>query len=288
MPRSNWTLLFSAAGVVALLFSGSEAAEPEKGADVAAQRLEFMLNAVRRFEVGPENNQEARWSLHAKPLLRWSNPFSGVRDGMVVMWTDGARPVVLAQVFPAQEGPLWYIQCQSLAAGPFVLRDERRALWEPRVAGEKFRPLEGAKPLEGAEPPAENRAKRLVQMRALGQQFAAFDDFGIRPTDKERTRYELRFMGNPVYRYEMPDRDIIDGAVFPFVLGTAPELLLVFEARQQRDGSRHWEYLLAPLTVWAVEVKHGDKSVWQVAERYGKYSARDAYHSWALDERFDR
>ena len=95
-------------------------------------------------------------------------------------------------------------------------------------------------------------------------------------------------MTNPVYRYEMPEREIIDGAVFPFVLGTAPELLLVLEARNDDDGTRHWEYLLAPLTVWAVEVKHGDQSVWKVAERYGKHSARDAYHSWALDEPFDR
>jgi len=29
-------------------------------------------------------------------------------------------------------------------------------------------------------------------------------------------------------------------------------------------------------------------SVWKVAERFGKHSARDAYHSWALDETFDR
>ena len=280
---SKWTRVFSAAAVVALLqFSGSRADEPERDDDAAAARLEFMLGAVRRFEVGPDDNQAARWSLHAKPLLRWSNPFSGVRDGMVIMWTDGARPAVLAQVFPAQEGPLWFIQCQSVASGPFALRDDRRVLWEPRVAGEKFHPL------DGAEAPAEGRAKRLTQLRALAQQFAAFDDFRIRPSDKETTRYGLRLMTNPVYRYEMPESKIIYGAVFPFVLGTAPELLLVLEARQDDDGTRHWEYLLAPLTVWALEVKHGDQSVWEVAERYGKHSSRDAYHSWALDETFDR
>src|SRR5207253_765023 len=110
----------------------------------------------------------------------------------------------------------------------------------------------------------------------------------IHPADKERTRYELRLMTSPVYRYEMPEREIIDGAVFPFVLGTAPELLLMLEARKDDDGTRHWEYLLAPLTVWAVEVKHGNQSVWKVAERFGKHSARDSYHSWALDETFDR
>lgn len=285
MPRmiSNWIRIISTAGVVSLLhLSGSRAAEPEKGDDVAAERLEFMLNAVRRYEVAPDDNPAARWPLRSKPLLRWSNPFSGVRDGIVIMWTDGARPAVLAQVFPAQEGPLWFIQCQSLAAGPFALGDGRRVLWEPREAGEKSHRL------DSAESPAEGRAKRLTQMRTLAQQFAAFDDFGIRPTDKERTRYELRLMTNPVYRYETPEAEIIDGAVFPFVLGTAPELLLILEARQGDDGTRQWEYLLAPLTVWAVEVKHGNQSVWKVAERYGKHSARDAYHSWPLDETFAR
>ncbi|HJT31257.1 MAG TPA: hypothetical protein VJ783_04355 [Pirellulales bacterium] len=280
---SDRTRLVSAAVVVTLLLlSGSQGAEPEKGDDVAAERLEFMLSAARRYNVAPDDNQSARWPLHAKPLLRWSNPFSGVRDGVVVMWTDGARPAILAQVFPAQEGPLWFIQCQSLAAGPFALRDDRRALWEPRAEGEKFHLL------DDAEPPAESRAKRLMQMRALGQQFAAFDDFRIRPTDEETTRYPLRFMTNPIYRYETPEHKIIDGAVFPFVLGTAPELLLVLEARQDDDETRHWEYLLAPLTVWAVEVKRGNQTVWKVAERFGKHSARDAYHSWALDGTFDR
>jgi hypothetical protein len=82
---SNWTRAFSAAGLVALLqFSGSRAAEPEKGDDAAAPRLEFILSAVGRYEVAPDDNQAARWPLHAKPLLRWSNPFFGVRDGIVV------------------------------------------------------------------------------------------------------------------------------------------------------------------------------------------------------------
>jgi hypothetical protein len=282
MMTSNWARFFIAAGVLALLsLSALSAEEPQKGDDAAARRLEFMLSAVRRYEVAPDDNPEARWSLHPKPLLRWSNPHSGVRDGLVIMWTDGARPAILAQVFPAQEGPLWFIQCQSLALGPFALRDGQRPLWEPRVAGEAFHRL------EGAEPPAESRAKRLTQMRSLARQFSAVDDFRIHPADKEAVQYGLRLMANPVYRYEMPERKIMDGAVFPFVLGTAPELLLVLEAREDDNGTGHWEYLAAPLTVWAVEVKHRNQSVWKVAERYGKHSARDAYHSWALEQTFE-
>lgn len=278
--HSAWAC--SAACLTSLfLFSAGSAAETEGEKDVAEERLEFMLHAVRDLKAIPDDEPMAPWPLYAKPLLRWSNPVAGIRDGVVVMWTDGARPAVLAQVFPTKDN-IWLAECQSLAPGPFMMRGDR-VLWEPRQPGEGFQRL------DDADPPAESRAKRLIQMRALAQQFTAFDDFRIHDYDKEATRHALRLMTNPVYRYEMPERQVVDGAVFSYVLGTDPEVFLVLEARQNKDGSRRWEYLLAPMTCWAIEVKRRDQTVWKVAERIEKqHDPRDTYYLWRLDESFDR
>lgn len=259
----------------------SPADEPDKADNVAAERLEFMLDTVRNLEVTPDRDPAEHWTLHPQPVLRWSNPVAGIRDGLVVMWTDGARPVALAQVFPTKDN-LWIHEFQSLAPGPFVMRDGPRVVWEPRQAGETFHAL------ADVPPPADSAAKRLMQMRTIARAFTAFDDFRILPSDTKTTRYELRLMANPVYRYEIPSSRVLDGAVFPFVLGTDPEVFVVVEAREKSDGSRVWEYLIAPLTCWGLEVKHKDKTVWTMEERYGKSSARDSYHILLPGKNFDR
>jgi hypothetical protein len=274
--------------VALLVLSSALSEEPEKADDVAAERLQFMLGTVQDLEAVADADRRSadggsanRWTLYSQPILRWSNPVAGIRDGIVAMWTDGARPVVLAQVFPTKDN-VWIHEFQSLAPGPFVMRQGPRVIWEPRQAGETFHSL------SDAPPPADSAARRLAQMRAIAREFTAFDDFRIHHADKETTRHQLRLMANPVYRYEMPSRQVLDGAVFPFVLGTDPEVFVVIEARDKGDGSRAWEYLLAPLTCWGLEVKHKDKTVWTMDERFGKHSARDTYHIVLPAKIFDR
>lgn len=269
--------------MLALPRSGVRAAEPEGEStrQLAAERLDFMLGTVRDFEVIPDGRPTDRWPLYAKPVLRWSNPVGGIRDGIVVMWTDAARPVILAQVFPTKDN-YWIHEFQSLAAGPFSVRDGERVLWEPRKAGGEFQRL------ADVPPPAGSAAKRLLQMRSLAREFSAFDDFRIHHDDKEATRHELRLLSSPVYRYESRSEHVLDGAVFAFVLGTDPEVFLILEARKTADGNGAWEYLLAPMTCWALQVKHKNQTVWTMEERFGKHSPRDAYHVWLPQVTFDR
>lgn len=276
--QTRWR--FGTAAVFALVLVSSAPGE-EADDKVAAERLEFMLSTVRDLEVVPNERPMDRWPLYAQPILRWTNPVAGIRDGIVVMWTDGRRPAILAQVFPTKDN-FWIHECQALASGQFVMRDGQRVLWEPREAGGEFREL------EGAPPPAAGAAKRLSQMRSLAREFTAFDDFRIHHTDKEATRHELRLMANPVYRYEMPEQGLVDGGVFPFVLGTDPEIFLILEARRNSTGEQSWQYLFAPMTCWGLEVKHRDRTVWTIAERFGKHSARDPYHVMLPAKTFDR
>lgn len=275
---------FATATLVALSLSSLWAAEKEdeNAGRLTAERLDFMLGTVRDFEVIPDERPTDRWPLYAKPILRWSNPVGGIRDGIVVMWTDGTRPVVLAQVFPTKDN-LWIHEFQSLADGPFRIREGERVLWEPRSAGCESHWLADAPP-----PPAASAANRLLQMRSLAREFSAFDDFRIHHTDQETTRHELRLLSTPVYRYAARAKGVSDGGVFAFVLGTDPEVFLILEARTTADGSGSWQYLLAPMTCWALEVKHKDQTVWTMDERFGKHSPRDPYHIWLPPVKFDR
>jgi hypothetical protein len=95
------------AGVFAwTVFSAALADEPEDKRKAAAERLEFMMKSVGDFQVVPTGEAAVRWDLYPKPLLRWTNPVGGVPDGIIVMWTDGVRPAILAQVFQTKDG-LW-------------------------------------------------------------------------------------------------------------------------------------------------------------------------------------
>lgn len=58
---------------------------PDEVDDVAAQRLEFMLETVRSLEAAPDRSPDDRWTLHPQPILRWTNPVAGIRDGIVAM-----------------------------------------------------------------------------------------------------------------------------------------------------------------------------------------------------------
>ena len=71
-----------------------------------------------------------------------------------------------------------------------------------------------------------------AQMRELAREFTAHtvDDLGA--------RWQLRLLSRPLYRYEMAEGDLIEGAIFAFVsdAGTDPEIVLVLEA--VKDGEK--------------------------------------------------
>jgi hypothetical protein len=188
------------------------------------------------------------------------------------MWKEGERPAIFAQIFQLKTG-LWIHECQSLASAGFSMRLGKETKWEPEEAALKFSPL------PDAPRAADSALKRLIQMKALAARFSATDDFKSM-VDGKATRYELRLLSTPVYRYRDPKQGINDGVVFAFVHGTDPELFLILE-HQGKGDKAGWSYALAPMTCWAVQAKLGKAEVWSVPERLNKSTARGPYHVWA-------
>jgi hypothetical protein len=81
-------------------------------------------------------------------------------------------------------------------------------------------------------------------------------------TDQE----PLRLLPRPLYCYDLanakdPDPNLLDGALFAYVLGTDPEVVLVLEAVGTAEKAE-WQYAFARATSGGLEVKQGDEVAW--------------------------
>jgi len=83
-----------------------------------------------------------------------------------------------------------------------------------------------------APKPAKTPAERLRQMKAIAEGFkATMTGWAADNSDQEA----LRLLPRPLHRYDLanakdPDPKLVDGALFAYVQGTDPEVVLILEA----------------------------------------------------------
>lgn len=265
----RWQILAAAALAVFALSAAAQEPAPD-GEKERQERLALMKQQAAEYTLTSDGG--GKLTLHDEAILRFSSPVGGVPDGIVVMWKEGERPAVFAQVFQIKDGR-WLHECQSLASGGFKMQIGDQVFWQPKEPAGAFQLL------PDAPAPAATAGRRLVQMKAIAAEFSAADDFKINSTDQEATRHELRLLPTPVYRYQDSESGIADGAVFAFVHGTDPEVFLVLENRTG-GGKSAWHYALAPMTCWSVSAKRNEKTVWTAPERLNKSTPADPYHIW--------
>lgn len=278
LPRTSVFLVMRSILLLAVLSGFADqgvigAADPPADSETdAAARLEFMLDSAEEYEVRLTTEDNRALAPHGEALLRFNNPVSGLRDGVLVMWKDGPRPAVFGQLFQIQDGQ-WIHEFQSVAQAPLQFLRDGESMWAPRTAAPEFVLMEAA-------PPAAGRSTRLRQMRMLADRFSAVEDFKISPTEPAGEKSRLRLLPTPLYRYDTDAGELVDGAVFGFVHSTDPELLLVIEAR--RDGDKtSWHYALAAMTCWGIQAQLDEEDVWSSPERNGTSTPRDLYHVWS-------
>jgi hypothetical protein len=203
----------------------------------------------------------------AKPLvaLRWANNARGSEDGTTVLFVAGGRPVAVCCIYP------WDKRLEhgfeSLSRQRVIGRRDGRIVWAPQEAGVSFAQI------PEAPTPEEGRIQRLRQMKALAEQFqATMLGWKVDSTDRE----ELRLLSKPLFRYEPQDEKVIDGAVFAFVTGTDPEVLLMIEA--VREGERTtWQYAFVRRTSGQLEGRWQDKAVWRAERHPQQHDPKKSY-----------
>jgi hypothetical protein len=234
------------------LTASDKAGEQQQREGLRSLRLKKMKAAAARYRLYSTSDRREPLSLVDEPVQRFTNPVNVAKDGAVFLWTDHGRPAAVVQFYTFDELHFSH-EWQSLSAGPLTAESGGAIIWAPREAGLSMREL------HDAEAPADGGAARLRQMRNLAERFtAAFRPFVAAESDAP---VELRLLPRAIYRYESAESGLVDGAMFAFVQGTDPQVLLLLEAR--RDGeSLKWQYGLARMASGAVSARYQGKEIW--------------------------
>ena len=219
----------------------------------------YFRQHARDYRIAPSGEPERTFTLKSGPLLRWTQPVRGGDDGAVYLWLDRGRPAAIGTIFAWPHSSGNYVvqhEFHSLALEPISARFRDRAVWQPDRPGLEL------KAVPDGPAPAEMPAQRLRQIRALVR------DFSAESTGAEGGKWELRLLNQPLYRYQLDPsaskpEAVLDGALFAFVQGTDPEIILLVEARQDGDSAQ-WQYACARFSDHALRISHKGAVVWEV------------------------
>ena len=230
---------------------------------------EAVEKSVNWYDVLPE---EGAVALTPVPVIRWRNVVRGQEgEAMMVVWPHNGRPIAIASIYP-WEGKMCH-EFDSLSRGTKMLAlDKDRPIWSPEVAGVEF------KEVPKSPKPGKTGPERLRQMKTIADGFRArMTGWQADDSDQEA----LRLLPRPLYRYDFtaakdPDPQLLDGALFAYVQGTDPEVVLVLEA-VGTAAQADWQWAFARATSGGVEVKSGDAVVWS-AKKYPAHSVPTLPH----------
>jgi hypothetical protein len=189
------------------------------------------------------------------PVLRWTNPSAGRVYGNTYLWVLDGRPVVAGSMYRYFE-PFQSFngELAALTGAKLVARRDDKVIWRPN--GEwKWHAV------PGAAPPAASGPHRLAQMRELAGEFTVelLDTRNVRRGEDQTPR----LLSKPLYRYEAERTKTLDGALFAFVLGTDPELLLLLEC-DTAAARPVWQFGVGRMNRDAIRLKRKNEIVWGV------------------------
>jgi hypothetical protein len=257
-------LTLLAAAIGGRLVAQDDLSQPAGEAAKVDLSLQAMYRSAAQYTLTSADEPGHSFALRQAPLLRFSNPVSGNKDGAVFLWIDRGRPQAALKLFTYDNKSFTHFW-QSLSDGPMVATRGGKAIWNPEVPGGQFQEV------PDAPKPAGSATERLRQMKALAARFSATytaDHLNSKAS-------ELRMLPRPLYRYEASSAQP-DGSVFAFVESTSPVLLLLFETRQVESADR-WHYGLAAVVTGPVTARLGDAEVFTSKKDHSSRDRRLPY-----------
>jgi hypothetical protein len=243
--------------------------------------VKYYTEVAKGYDVRLQSEPDKPLAVSAEPVLVYVNPTIGFdTHGAFFVWTRNGRAEAIAAIWSKRQGvaatSLKNVnhEFHSLAAEPLVAKGKDGVKWTPQAPGLEFRLV------PNGPPPAATRARRLAQMREISRQFTGYD-LNPREGGEEEVERQLRVLGQPLYRFaeqENPTGDPVepDGAVFGLFLDWDPEILLVLEIRETREGF-YWHYAVAYVDYKPLRLEHAGREVWSKPEKnFG--SANDKYY----------
>lgn len=253
----TFSCLVCLAGPLLLAGPALYAEDADAPAERAAEAQRLADEEVKRFAFSLASDPTRELPLTPAPVHRYTHQHEGEVYTNLYVWTRRGRPEVIASI------STWYsprryrgLAATSLSTEPLIGTRDGQQIWRPQTGGVRL------KPIPDADPPGPAAAQRLRAMRALAREFTAqYKRTGRKPKDDK-----LRLLSTPLYRYQTAEGpELLDGAIFGFASGTAPQLILLIEARRM-SGGLQWHYGLAPMNSPEYRVRHRDRQIWTLAQ----------------------
>jgi hypothetical protein len=240
--------------------------------EVRARWLAQMRQAATQYTLHRSEDRSHPLKLVEEPVLRFTNdvnPVKVTKDGSVFIWTDRGRPEAIVQFFTYDEQSFNH-EWQSLSLSSLSAQWDGAEVWTPTAAGISLSAV------AQADPPARSAAVRLRQMKRLAERWdATFLPVVAGRLDQPTV---LRLLPQPLYRYESSQPDLLDGALFAFVLGTDPQALLILEARRESAaGTFQWQSAWARMASGTLAAGENGREVWSVPKYDFKRDPRQPF-----------
>lgn len=210
------------------------------------------------IELGIPSKGSGKLKAKADPVLNWSQKRNGYYGCKMHVWESGGRAMALSGTLHWPSNNQMVYEFINLSAEPMFAEFEGDVVWNgTQKDSVQWRLL----PQEAA--PAKSSKIRVAQMRALARKFTARAIKGA-PQYEEGSRWELRLVPQPLYRYQPTSGDVVDGALFSFAQETDPEVILLLEARRNKAGKLSWYFGGARACAWELQLDYKKKRVWSV------------------------
>jgi hypothetical protein len=246
---------------MAIVCAGFRSLAQESPGNLSDEERERVRKAtvehVKRFVVTGKEDQ--RYEPVDKPLLASSDLSRGE---LGALWAFGAegRPVAALELFKnsAISSAPW-TQVLTLTTDQLVTTQFPPAYaWTPQQSQLEMQPL------EAASTPAQRSTLRERQIKIIARRFDAHEFW-----DPNNSRFELRLLESPLHAYKDEAAGIMDGALFAFVHGTNPEVLLLIEAHKSAQGGLQWKYGLVRMGSAEMHVNLDGEEIWQIGRTPG-------------------
>jgi hypothetical protein len=248
-------------------------AQTQAGAEIPADRMRVMRAMADAITIKEERGgTEMKLKRLDDPVYRYNDPARQFSDGSIWAWGESGRPAALFTLAKQRTGSgnlQWVCEMTSLAPGPLSAEIGEDLQWKPVEPGVVMRPI------PQAPAPLDTEPKRLRQMRELARKFRAVEYFAPGNSTTEE-RYELRTLPQPIHRYSDPASGLIDGSAFAIAYGLNPEIILLIEARKDKDKGKDkdaaptWSYGMARVSIARLHVDYDGQTLWEHVGGFSK------------------
>ena len=225
-----------------------------------AELLKLHTEEARAYRIFRDEKHQQELEFNAKPVFNWTNVVGEhTQFGHLFVWTSAGRPEAIGTIFSTRTSDP---DRRKLVHEFHTLSTARLYPATPKSSAYQWTPARGIALVACAEAPpvADSASQRLLQIRNVARSFAA------ESRSREGQTWELRLLPTPLWRYEAPAVQVLDGALLAMVssAGTDPEVLLVIEARHPAGDDKTWAWHAAAVRFSDKDltVRRNDKLLW--------------------------